>query len=245
MRPAAFIALCLLVVAAFVVVPRWVRPFPVGMPITLELVGLTNLPPVDARLLLWRATDIHGAVSGLTPASPSHVLFQLKNCTKSAVEYRPMGYQFADSLPPGMPLPKAPYRDRGGTVGIDRARDRLADLCRGLIVCRGMQFGPPDYWTSQRLGPGETILIALPRPPFDCVWRAGIGYELPLTKPQLLLLNLKKRLHIRADRWQVVGGRQWPAYDEWMYGRWITNAVLNKPVSLPDAVSTEGRRIYQ
>jgi hypothetical protein len=31
MRRSAFIAFCLLVVAAFVVVPRWVRPFPVGM----------------------------------------------------------------------------------------------------------------------------------------------------------------------------------------------------------------------
>jgi hypothetical protein len=214
------------------------------MPLTLESVGLTNLPPVDARLPLWRATDIHGTVSGLTPASPSHVLFELKNRTKSTLEYRPMGYQFADSLPPGIELPKAPYRDRGGIVGIDRVRDRLSDLCRGLIVCRGIQFGPPDSWTFQRLGPGETALIALPRPPFDCVWRAGIGYGLPLTKPQLLLLMLKTRLHIE-EKWNIYTGPQGPVYDEWMYGRWITNAVLNKPASLSDAVGTDGRGIYQ
>jgi hypothetical protein len=42
MRQSAFIAVCLLVVVAFVVVPRWVRPFPVGMSEQRVTTLLTN-----------------------------------------------------------------------------------------------------------------------------------------------------------------------------------------------------------
>jgi hypothetical protein len=200
---------------------------PLSTPLTLELVGLTNIPPTVPALPLWTARDAQGEVSGLTAASPSHVLFKVSNRTGRSLPFRFMLYQFADSVPAGVAVPNGPSRHRAGTVH---------ELPVELLVYKGMYFGPPvrDCFDSRTLAPRETALIALPRPPFDCVWRASVAYELPLTHPETLKYVIKRRLRIPevhdVHGTPHHGAPQGLAYDEWIYGAWITNAVLNQTV---------------
>jgi hypothetical protein len=199
-----------------------------GAPLTVEMVGLTNLPPTVPALSLWTAQNAQGEVSGLMPASPSHVLFKISNRTAGFLPFRPLLYQFADSLPAGVALPAGPSRHRGG-----RGNQLPVELNGYKSMTFGpMAFGPPerDCFTLRTLAPNETALIALPRPPFECVWRAAIAYELLLTRPETLKYIIKKRLHI-PEVHNIIGAPQAFAYDECIYGVWITNTVLNQRAS--------------
>jgi len=97
-----------------------------------------------------------------------------------------------------------------------------------LQVCHGMTFNPPDalFLKGRTLKAGETALLILPRPPFDCVWRPLLIYDLPLAKPQLLLYSTKARLRVR-EKWQIYPTPQGATYFEWVRGVWITNVALN------------------
>ena len=88
----------------------------INLPLTLEIVGFTNLPPTVPSTPLWTARDSRGPVSDLAPVSPSHVLFKVRNRTESAVPFRPLTYQFADSVPAGVAVPQGPSRHRGGRI---------------------------------------------------------------------------------------------------------------------------------
>jgi hypothetical protein len=85
---------------------------------------------------------------------------------------------------------------------------------------------------SRTLKAGETALLILPRPPFDCVWRPFLIYELPLAKPQLLLYIIKARLHVR-EKWEILPAPPGATYIEWVQGVWMTNVALN-PASAVD-----------
>ena len=197
-----------------------------SMPLTLEIVGLTNLPPTVPALPLWSASP-PGRISGLTAASPSHVLFKVSNRTGRVLPFRPLLYQFADSVPAGVAVPKGPSRHRGGQVNPHR------NFPRGLDGYKGMCFGPPDRdcFTYRTVAPGETAVMALPRPPFDCIWRPAVAYELPLTRLETLKYEIKKRLHIPevhniiGHTTNIIGPSQGFAYNEWICGGWITNAA--------------------
>ncbi len=100
----------------------------------------------------------------------------------------------------------------------------------------GMGFTSPDALFLQSgtlkagggtLKAGETALLIVARPPFDCVWRPVLVYDLPLAKPQFLIHTIKARLRVR-ERWQIYPARQGATYNEWVRGLWITNAELNK-----------------
>jgi hypothetical protein len=189
----------------------------VSVPLTLEFVGLTNIPPTVAARPLWTALDAQGEVSNLTAAAPSHVLFKVRNQTRSSLPFRPLLYQFADSLLAGVALPAGPSRHRGG---------RADGLPRELNGYKGMSFGPPEceIFGLRTLAPGEFALVTLPRPPFDCVWRAAVGYELPLTPPETVRHMLKQWLHI-PETHNIIGAAPGFAYDECIYGAWITNTL--------------------
>lgn len=204
-------------IVASLIVGRYLGSTP-AMPFTLEVVCLTNPPPANSRLPLWSAYNEAGNVLGLVPASPSHVLFAVKNRTKGPLQFRLMPYELTDSLPAGESLTKGPSHFRGRNV--DSSHEQWIDLA----VYRGMRFGPPDCFTKRLLWPGETALIALPRPPFDCVWRALIAYDLPLTKAQRWQHFFKERLGL-VEKWNILGTAQGPVYDESISGAWITNAI--------------------
>ncbi len=193
-------------------------------PVTVEAVCLTNVSSTASSLPLWTARDSRGAVSGLTPVSPSHVLFALKNHTSRRLQFRPLLYQFTESLRQGAALPRGPSRVRSHVV--DRSHPPELNLSR----FHGMYFGPSDCHTYRTLKPGEAAVIPLPRPPFDCVWRPAIAYGLPVTKLQSVLARLKYRVVHRPGPWVISTSSGRPIYDEIMYGAWITNAVLNKPM---------------
>lgn len=199
-----------------------------NLPLTLEFVSLTNVPPSVTALPLWSAQDRRGEVSGLVPASPSHVLFRVTNRTRRPFQFRPLLYQFADSLPTGAVLPPGPSRHRGGHVRPPYPEE--------LSTYKGMSFGPPhrDCATYRTLAPGEAALIPLPRPPFKCTWRVAIAYGLPLTGPEKLRCFIKARLHL-GRVYNIISSPQGPAYDEWMFGAWITNTVPNEVVPRPRA----------
>lgn len=213
---------CMLLLAAtvaVVIVRLGLRPS--TMPLGFEMAGYTNLPPAIAPF--WTAQDSQGSVSALNTASPSHILFKVHNRTKSAVPFRPMRYQFADSVPAGVAVPQGPSRHRGGSV------DPHLSFPPELEQHMGMTFGPPerDCFTYRILAPGATALIALPRPPFDCTWRPAVAYELPLSRLETLKYVITKRLHIQKV-YNVIGAPSGLAYDEWIYGDWITNTVLKR-----------------
>lgn len=54
-----------------------------------------------------------------------------------------------------------------------------------------------------------------------------MAYELPLTRLETLKHLIMKRLHFQ-DVHNVIGAPTGFAYDEWIYGPWITNAVLKQ-----------------
>ncbi|HYG35049.1 MAG TPA: hypothetical protein VEC99_09710, partial [Clostridia bacterium] len=120
------------------------------------------------------------------------------------------------------------HRERAGEVRISQEPD--------LQVYHGMRFGPPRalVMKSQTLQAGETALLALPRPPFDCVWRPNIGCEVPLTKLEFFKHITQETLHLR-EKWQIYPRRQGAVYNEWVDGAWITNATLHKAVQRTEA----------
>jgi hypothetical protein len=182
----------------------------------------SNLSP--ASPLHWIAFGKNGVISNLPPASPSHVLFTVKNRTTRPLTLRWFGREFGDSLPDGVALPKGPSHHRAH-VGEAPQMPEKPDL----QLYHGMSFNPPDalFPKSRTLKAGETALLILPRPPFDCVWRPLLIYDLPLAKPQLLLYSIKARLHVR-EKWQIYSTPQGATYFEWVRGVWITNAALNR-----------------
>jgi hypothetical protein len=237
-------AVCVLVSGiAVILIARLYSLPPSDMPLTIAFVGLTNLPPTVPRSpicmvyldgtfsnlspaspLHWIAFGKNGAISNLPPASPSHVLFTVKNRTTRPLTFRWFGHEFSDSLPAGVALPKGPSRHRAH-VGEAPQMPEEPDL----QVCHGMAFNPPDalFLKGRTLKAGETALLILPRPPFDCVWRPLLIYDLPLAKPQLLLYTIKVRLRVR-EKWEIYHAPQGATYIEWVRGVWITNAALNK-----------------
>src|SRR5262245_59138289 len=92
--------------AILIIVFLWSRQL--SLPLGFELVGLTNLPPAVPAVPLWTARNAGGEVSGLTAMSPSHVLFKVSNRTGRSLPFRPLLYQFADSVPVGVTVPKGP-----------------------------------------------------------------------------------------------------------------------------------------
>jgi hypothetical protein len=218
---AAATAACTLLVAVVVVIVLLSASGWWQLPVTLEPIGVTNVPFTASSPPLWTARNKRGIVSGLAPAFPSHLLFTLKNHTSRPLGFRPLLYEFTDSLPKGTALAKGPSRDRARVV------DRSHPPRPNLYFSHGMMFGPPDCFTERTLEPGKRVVIALPRPPFDCVWRPSITYELTVAKSEILLQRLKSRFYKTAP-WPVhtSGGRL--VYEEFLFGAWITNAVFNK-----------------
>src|SRR5208282_2096577 len=165
---------------------------PSDTPLTVEFVGLTNLPPTVRRTPTWMvgpggtfsnlspASPLHwiafcrnGAISNLPPASPSHVLFSVKNRTTRPLTFRRFVHEFSDSLPAGVALPRGPSRHR------EAAAETHMPGEPNLQVYHGMSFNPPDalFLKGRTLNAGETALLILPRPPFDCVWRPLLVYD--------------------------------------------------------------------
>ena len=129
---------------------------PSDTPLTVEFVGLTNLPPTVPRTPTWRvaggtfsklspASPLHwlafcknGAISNLPPASPSHVLFRVKNRTTRPLAFRRFSHEFSPSLPAGVALPEGPSRHREAVAEPHMPEEP------NLQGYHGMGFSPPD-----------------------------------------------------------------------------------------------------
>lgn len=206
----------LIIVAGLIVFPE------PKMPLALAFVCLTNAVP-EGGGPIWSAYNKDGNVSDLARASPSHVLFALRNRTGQPITYRFLMYQFTDTLPAGSAPPKGPYRRHGdpvnppGRPGPDLGVSDTTRFGR-------MRFGPPDCFSYRTLIPRGTVYVALPRPPFDCVWRPVITYICPLSKRDFLVHQLKSWLRLKDDRWLIHSAQGGRAYDE--YAAWLTNTAV-------------------
>ena len=143
---------------------------------------------------------------------------------------RQCSHEFSPSIVAGGKLPKAPSHHREAVAKADKAEEPK------LQGYHGMGFSPPNGLFMQSgalkagggtVKAGETALLIVPRPPFDCVWRPVVVYDLRLGKPQLVLHGIKSWLGV-GEKWQIYPERQGARYNEWMKGLWMTNSALNK-----------------
>jgi hypothetical protein len=183
---------------AAIVAVVFLRRASTDMSLKIEYVGLTNIPTTGSSND-WMAYNAKGKISSLPAVSPSHARFKVSNNTRQTVDYRFLLYDFAD------------------------ADTSVPDIG----VHDGMRFGPAwsDVFNLQVLKPGETKVVILPRPPFECVWRANVAYLLPMAATQDLLRSIGNRMGRKNLERIGSDSKGRAVYDKMLPSVWITNTL--------------------
>ena len=164
------------------------------LPLTVEWMGLTNISATTQPMPHWTAYNPKSETVTLTAASPSHGIVKITNRTRTVLDYRLLLYDF-----------RAPSG-------------------QATIIQNGIEFGPPEtqVFNYKPLKPGASVLVNIPRPPFDCVWRVNVAYLLPLPTLRKFLVWFHPAL--RQDGTEhVVDGSTGPCYDRMAQSLWVRN----------------------